>query len=154
MGLVMSFTRVTPEELERAMHDRPWAMKLIEFLGELDDPAETRGYLDKAWDGIQYLLDNAGVGLRLQDGGVPINEDNTVTGWRVDRVRETAALLRATPFADLARHFDPTEMTKLEVYPSNWDADDLEYLRGNYENLFAFFQACATARSAAIMEFG
>lgn len=154
MGLTMSFTRVTPEELERAVHDRPWAVKLVEFLGELDGKEEPNGYLDKSWDGIQYLLDRAGVGVRLQDDGIPINEDNTVAGWRVENVRQTAELLRTTPFSDLAEHFDPTEMTEREVYPSFWDADDLEYLRGNYETLVEFFAATARAKSAAIMEFG
>lgn len=154
MGLTMSFTRVTPEELERAVHDQPWAMKLVEFLAELDDPDEPTGYLDKSWDGLQYLLDRAGVGLRLQDGGVPINEDHTIAGWRVDDVRRTAELLRATPFEDLAGCFDPTAMTEHEVYPSYWDSDDLEYLRGNYVRLVEFFEATAGAKSAAIMEFG
>lgn len=154
MGLTMSFTRVTPEELERAVHDQPWAMKLVEFLGELDDPGEPAGNLDKSWDGLQYLLDRAGVGVRLQDDGVPINEDHTIAGWRVDNVRQTAELLRATPFEELAGFFDPAEMTEHEVYPSFWDADDLEYLRGNYQTLVEFFEATAGAKSAAIMEFG
>lgn len=153
MGLTMSFTRVTPEELERAIHDQPWAMKLVEFLGELDSPDEPDGELDKAWDGIQYLLDRAEVGLRLQDDGVPINEDHTIAGWRVDSVKAAAQLLRATPFDELAGHFDPAEMTRREVYPLFWDADDLEYLRGNYERLVSFFEASARAKSGAIMEF-
>lgn len=154
MGLTMSFTRVTPEELERAVADPVWAGKLMDFLGALDSPDQPDGYLDKSWDGLQYLLDKAGVSVGLQEDGIPINEDNTFAGWRADAVKRASDLLKATPFEDLAGYFDPTEMTEREVYPSFWDADDLEYLRGSYATLVEFFKVTAASKSGAIRSFG
>jgi hypothetical protein len=151
MGMVVSFTRVTPEELDRAMDDAEWAE---EHLWDLD--REPDGYLDKAWDGIQFLLNAAEVPIDLRMDGDFIGEDGCLAGWTVGDVENAARHLRATPFEQLARHFDPARMTQRDIYPAViWERDDdaLDYLREHYEILVKFFDAAAASGSAAIMNF-
>jgi Domain of unknown function (DUF1877) len=180
MGMYMSFTRVTPEVLDQAFEDPKWARGYLD--GDLDDDLddsldddddddgdgddddgdpddELYGDLDKAWDGIQFLLDRAGVPVELQMGGEYIGEDGELAGWAVDDVKDAARHLRATPFEQLARHFDPVLMMERCVYPPIWDrdpADDdvLDYLKQSYEVLVRFFDTAAASESAAIMRFG
>jgi hypothetical protein len=150
--MVISFTQVTPAELDRAMEDPEWTQ---EHLYDLDRTGQPDGYLDKAWDGIQFLLDAAEVPIDLRQDGDFIGEDG-LSGWTVDAIEEAAKHLRATPFEQLARHFDPARMTERDIYPGIWAHDDdaLGYLRTNYETLVRFFDATAASGSAAIMHFG
>jgi hypothetical protein len=158
MGMYMSFTRVTPEELEKAATDPQWARDCVD---DLDRADEHDGHLDldKAWDGIQFLLDRAGLPIELQLDGESISEDPYLTGWTVDDVKDAARHLRATPFEQLVRHFDPAQMMKSGIYPRIWDRDPAEddvlgYLKESYELLVRFFDAAAASKSAAIMSFG
>jgi len=153
MGMVLSFTRVTPEELNKAMADPEWAG---EYLWELDRTDEPDGYLDKAWDGIQFLLDAAKVPIQLRMDGHLIDAEGCLAAWTVSDVEDAARHLRATPFEQLARHFDPARMAGQGIYPAIiWERDDdaLDYLRENYEALVLFFDAAAASGSAAIMSF-
>lgn len=158
MGMYMSFMRVTPEELEEAETDPEWAR---DYVDDPDRTDELDGYLDldKAWDGIQFLLNRAGLPIELQLDGVFISEDPFLAGWTVDDVKDAARHLRATPFEQLARHFDPAQMTESGIYPPIWERDPAEddvlgYLKEFYELLVRFFDAAAASESAAIMSFG
>jgi hypothetical protein len=156
MGMYMSFTRVTSEELEKAVADPKWAHERV----EQDRTDDLDGDLDKAWDGIQFLLDRAGLGIELQMGGSEfIGEGADLGGWTVDDVKDAARHLRATPFEELARHFDPVRMTKSGIYPQIWERDPAEddvlgYLKHFYEVLVRFFDTAAASESAAIMSCG
>ena len=68
MSMVISFTRVTPEALDKAVDDPEWAE---EHLDELDLTDEPDGYLDKAWDGIHRCLTEGQLGS--EDGSYPLN---------------------------------------------------------------------------------
>lgn|SRR2546429_993384 len=152
MSMVISFTRVTPEALDKAVDDPEWAE---EHLDELDLTDEPDGYLDKAWDGIQFLLNAADVPVDIREGGDFIDEDGNFFAWTAGDIERAAQHLRATPFEQLARHFDPARMTELDVYPGIWERDDdaLDYLKAHYEVLVRFFDAAAASGSAAIMCF-
>lgn len=147
MGMVISFTRVTLQELEQARRDPEGADQLLAELGE--KPDEPDGYLDKAWSGIQFLLDAADVEVDLQMGGEPLDEEGTLYAWSANLVEKTAAGLLAAPFDQLARHYDPAKMIEEEA--GDGDPEELEYLREYHEILVDFFKVTAASGSAAIM---
>ncbi|RDI47143.1 YfbM family protein [Nocardia mexicana] len=153
MGMVMSFSRVTPAELDRIGANPE---NVHEFLWELDRDGEPDGYIDKAWDGLRYLFECAHLEIDLFLDGESIGSDGTLSAWDAVLVHETADVLRNTPFEQLARHFDAEQMTAQEVYPSIWhDGDDaLDYLRTNYLHLRRFFEFAAAGGSGAVMSFG
>ncbi|WP_024800912.1 YfbM family protein [Nocardia sp. BMG51109] len=153
MGMVMSFSRVTPAELNRIDANPE---NVHEFLWSLDRDGEPDGYLDKAWDGLRYLFEAAHLGLDLYMEGESIGSDGTLSAWDADLVHRAADLLRSTPFERLARCFDPGRMTAQNVYPNIWyeGAEALDYLRVNYDNLVRFFEFAAAGGSGAIMSFG
>ncbi|MEV5592644.1 DUF1877 family protein [Streptomyces sp. NPDC052496] len=72
-----------------------------------DRPGEpdggSTGELDKAWAGLQFLLDAEGVSIELMMDGFPIGEDG-LSGWSVEEVREAAERLGVVPFERLAAH--------------------------------------------------
>ncbi len=152
MGRTISFYRVTPDQLERALADGQRAGDLVR---DMDVGEEPDGYLDKSWAGLQFLMDAANVGPDLRMDGDFIGDDGCLTGWSAETVAEVAGVLRAKPFDELARYFDPDRMVEAKIYPVRiWHREDArDYLRGCYERLVGFFEAAATSGSAAIMSF-
>lgn len=151
MSMVATFTQVTPGELQRLQEDPQWLDGLMLVRDEEPDRAD--GYLDKAWDGLDFLFDAQGVPLRLQEDGAPLGRDMTHFGWTAESISKMADLLRQTPFETLAAHYDPEQMNE-DVYGSWADEDDdLDYLRQYYEVLSAFCESSCASGSAAILEF-
>ncbi|GAA1330177.1 DUF1877 family protein [Saccharothrix algeriensis] len=64
--MTLSFTRVTPEELDRAFEDPDLAE------GFVDDEGRPCCFLEKSWGGIGFLLRTAGVDADLYEDGDPI----------------------------------------------------------------------------------
>ncbi|MEU4765725.1 YfbM family protein [Actinosynnema sp. NPDC023794] len=149
MGMTLSFTRVTPEELDRASEDPELAWELV------DDENRPYCFLEKTWAGIQFLLRAAGVDVDVLEDGDPIDEECTLFGWHDRLVAASARALSATPFEVLAEHYDPRKLSEEEVYPMRhlWDDDDLEYLRSHYRDLVTFFEETAASGGAAIRYF-
>lgn len=130
MGMIVWFAAVTPQELDRACEEP-------EFLAEIARGDQSGGYLDKAWDRLQYLFNDADLPVSLTQDGFII--DTEATGWDVDTVQHTAQVFKTTPFEILAGYY--------------WGTPDatLDYLRDYYQVLVRFFTAAAAAGSAAIM---
>lgn len=136
----MGFTRVTPEELERARQDPEWADELIgDRLG-----SELDVYIDKSFNDIQDMLDAEGVPVQLYMHLDHIDEDGSMSAWTVDDVQAAATHLSGVQFERLARHLPPDKA----------DDGELDYLREHYGNLVRFFVAAAAAEAAAIMSTG
>jgi hypothetical protein len=155
MGVTLGFTRVTPEDLEKAIDDPEQAEEILERVASEDRAGEPDGYLDKAWGGLQFLLDAAKVPVDLRMDGEFIDDEAYLSAWDAYVVAETARHLRAISFEDLARHFDPVRMTEQDIYPAIWERDDaLGYLKAHYAGLVEFFEAAAAAGAAAISHFG
>ncbi|MEU9126438.1 YfbM family protein [Streptomyces sp. NPDC048506] len=155
MGMVISFTRVTPEELDKAVKDPEWAE---EFLWEVDElrPDNPGADLDKAWAGLEFLLGEADESIEFLMDGDPIDDEGTLFSWSVESVQDVAKRLRALPWERLATHYDPVQMAKEKVYPNIWDPEnefELEYLKWAYDELVAFFDATARLESPALMSF-
>ena len=149
MGMVLSFIRVTPKELDQAFEDPELAE---EFVDDEDAPS---CYLDKAWAGIQFMLDAAGVDVDLYEDGDALDEEATLFGWDADLVEHAAKALGEMPVEKLAGFYDAKKMSEKEVYPMRhmWDADDLDYLVENYRALVPFFKETAAAGGALIRSF-
>jgi hypothetical protein len=118
-------------------------------MGDEDERVPARRMdTDKAWAGLQHLLDKAGAPVDIVDCGEPLFGD----GWGVVPPRlltavdvaEASRLLDGTPFAALAERYDPAELTSAGVYPDIWDQDwALPYLEDYYGKLAALFHAAA-----------
>ncbi|KOX23515.1 hypothetical protein ADK67_20895 [Saccharothrix sp. NRRL B-16348] len=149
MGMTLSFTRVTPEELDRAYDDPEWALECV------DDEDRPYCFLEKSWAGIQFLLSAAEVDVDVYEDGDALDDEATLFGWSGSMMAAAAKALSAAPFEVLEGHFDPRKLSEAEVYPMRhmWGDDDLDYLRENYRDLVAFFAETAAVGGAAIRYF-
>ncbi|ARF58432.1 DUF1877 family protein [Streptomyces gilvosporeus] len=159
MGVSIGFICATTEELNRAEKEPSWADA---FLGELygsdDFPMPDRPYggPDKAFAGLQFLFDAADVSLDFLMDGFSILEDGTLFGWSAEQIESLARQLRATPWEQLAAHYDPQRMTRENVYPNTWrfrPEDELEWLKDAYDELVTFLTAAAERGYGAFMSF-
>ncbi|MFH8572933.1 DUF1877 family protein [Streptomyces sp. NPDC017993] len=96
--------------------------------------ARPYGGPDKAWAGLQFLLDEADVGLEFLMDGFQILEDGTLFGWSAEQVESLARQLRATQWEQLAVHCDPERMAQERGCP----ADALGSIEYAYEEPVAF----------------
>lgn len=166
MGMVGAYARVTPDELDRALADPGWASEYLGELEESDYPGEEpsgsgRTFdVDKAWNGIGYLLNAAGGGpVDVVTGGEPVSTEDLGYGparfLTPAQVGEGARYLAAMRWEQLARNFDPAQLNADDIYPAIWDdAHALDYLRSNYEGLVQFFSTAAAAGDAVILWLG
>lgn len=149
----------TTEELDRAVKAPDQAEDDVDELFESDDstvPGGPSAELDKMWDGLQFLLGEAGVGFEFMMDGFLIAEEGTLFRWSAEHVEAVARQLRATPWERLAAHFDPERMIKENVYPHVWDVapeSELEWLESAYGDLVEFFGAAADRGLGAFMTF-
>ncbi|GHF12074.1 hypothetical protein GCM10017786_52490 [Amycolatopsis deserti] len=152
MGMTLDYIELTPRQLADVMVDGEKAEELYDEITE--DETILTGFVEKAWDGLQYLLDRAGVGVDLRMDGDPIDHDGEeFTGFPPELVKSIAESLNAVPFERLAAHYDPADMMARDVYPRIWDShaeDELEYLRVNYATLRTFFDTIARNGNAAL----
>jgi len=153
--MVTEYVRLRPYELARLRQ------LLVEYpdeaydyvgdlqLGDEDEEMSARGMdIDKAWAGLQDLLAKAGASVDVIGGGEPITEE--VWGYDAPRllsaedVRAASRFFDETPFAVLARHFVPAELTDANIEPPVWSEEwALEYLEQNYTKLVELFRAAA-----------
>lgn len=159
MGVSIGYISVTTEELNRAEKEPSWAGEYHYELYDSDTfPLSDRphGGPDKAFAGLQFLLDETDVQLDFLMDGFPILEDGTLFGWTAEQIESVARQLRATPWEQLAVHYDPEQMTKEDVYPNTWRFDpegELDWLERAYEELVAFFTNAAERGCGAFMSF-
>jgi hypothetical protein len=126
-------------------------------MGDEDEEVSSRGMdTDKSWAALQHLLAKAGMPVDVIGGGEPITDD--VWGYdsprllSAEEVVTASRFLDATPFATLARHFDPAELTAEKIYPEIWDEDDvLSYLEHYYDTLVRLFHAAAADREPIVL---
>jgi hypothetical protein len=168
MSMIGEYARVTTGELGQVLGDPQWGQELLDELSETayprrqEEPDDGRVLdIDKAWNGIWYLLQKAGGGpVDIVGGGVPVSDIDRGYGparyLTADEVRAGSAHLQATTWESLASHYDPGKMSSAEIYPAIWDQGDepLDYLRVNYESLVAFFAAAASVGDAVILWIG
>jgi hypothetical protein len=157
MGVSIGFISATTEELDRGEKDPSWANEYVYELYASDDfPNRPYGGPEKAWAGLQFLLDETDVDLEFLMDGFPILEDGTLFGWSAEQIESVARQLQATPWERLAAHYAPERMTMEEVYPNVWRFDaegQLDWLERSYEELVAFFAEAAEGGYGGFMSF-
>jgi len=142
VGAVTNLHRVSDEKLAELIADPSGLNEYLSSSGH-DQPS---GYLDKSIYDLQALLMAAKIPVWLapiEMPGEPITFGNSEIcfGLSSPKVAEIAGHLRTTTFEALASH-------------SSTDADELDYLRGNYENLVLFVEDASSRGLAAILTHG
>jgi len=162
MGMIGAYARITTAQLSQALQDPRWAADHLAELAENTYPAQDSAAtdrfvdVDKAWNGIWFLLNAAGSPIDVVAGGAPVSDEDLGYGparyLTPGEVAAAASYLQAMPWQQLASHFDPAQMTADGIYPAIWDNDHaLDYLRSNYAVLVQFFGAAAAAGDAVIL---
>jgi len=154
VSTILEYARLRPHELaelRRLVAEKP--MRVIGYandlrMGDLDEAVSSRGIdLDKAWDGLSWLLSKMRPPIDVIAGGEPLTDDewaDTLSVFSPDDVAQAARFLTATPFTALAAHYQPAEMLAAGITPLIWDQEDaLSYLEDHYIILVDFFQAAA-----------
>jgi hypothetical protein len=155
------FISVSQSDLERFKKDS----QLLEDFVYGDDQIDENNYLDidKAWDGILFLLTGGGIARpngklsRIIDSGQYIDEDQEL-GYgpacylTMDEVKEISKLIEEISEEELKARFNPKKMTELQVYPDIWEDDDsaFEYLSEYFMELKSFYKKAAENGYAVI----
>lgn len=158
--MTCNLLRVTSEELEAYLTD---STLLADRLNKEADDACLYD-IDKAWDGIVYLL----TGKTSSDADSPLSRiifsrqlvdknQNLGSGPAHYLLPEEVAILNnqiAIIHTDELRpRFNPAEMKEIGVYPNAWDHEDaLDYLVEYFETIQEVF-SLAAERNEAIITF-
>jgi len=131
---------------------------------DVDDDDASIIDLDKAWDGIFFLL----TGNNIEHGHDHTNARILFSGQLIDesqdmgygpahylspeQVAEVNDQIQAIAVADLKLQYDPKRMESLEIYPLIWDEGDgaFDYLAAHFTSLQAFYLEAAKNGEAVI----
>ena len=121
---------------------------------ELSEAELARGYLDKAWHGIHYLLTGG-----IWGGSAPLNAicaggvemdladadcDGTVRVLKSAEVKALDAALKPIDADYLRQRFNAEDMKQKSIYPPIWDRDDsLGYCLHYFETFKGFVSGAA-----------
>lgn len=155
MGMTMKVRRIAANECESL--DSDGIRELLRY------GAEGVVDLDKAWDGISWLIseERRERPYMLSDPSDPetqavygIDPEGDGMQFRTppERVADIADALRPLDDMALREHFDPARMTEADVYPQIWDEGEeaLAYLLANFAQLRALYLTAAAAGDAII----
>ena len=162
MSMIGNFVAISNAQLQGFLANPD---SVTDFLYS-DDTGEPAGHMhiDKAWDGIHYLLtgeveQGPPPWSQVVMGGTEIGEDAGGYGparyLRPEQVREVAEALPKLPRDQLAQRYAPEEMEQAGVYPSIWMHDGeeaLNYLLDKYDALVEFYQQAA-AKQCAVLQY-
>jgi hypothetical protein len=152
MGLRAAYTLIDEETLDRLVELEP--QELLDALEELEEGGAETVHLDKAWDGLHFLLTGASAASPIEDDplsesvvGVHAFESDDYVGCsELDELAPIIAALERVDVAALLGAADFAAFARAELYPDIW-ADDPALLR---EELAAAFTALlAVHRRAA-----
>ncbi|MYT16238.1 protein of unknown function (DUF1877) [Streptomyces sp. SceaMP-e96] len=161
------YARVTPAELDRALGDPEWALKLVSGRMEAEaaqrpEPALARCLdIDKAWDALGFLLRRTSFPVDIVHGeeAVPDADDWGYGPPRYltpEQVRGAAEALAGISAESLTAGVGPADLAAAEVYPVIvWErGEPLDYVSAHYELLRPFFRAAADAGDGMLMWLG
>ncbi|MFF4949243.1 YfbM family protein [Streptomyces chattanoogensis] len=156
MSMIGEYARVTATELDRALSDPEWALKLVQ--GRLEEEADTRPEpaaarcldVDKAWAALGFLLGRTDFPVEVVHGeeAIPGADDWGYGQPRFltpERVRAAAAAMARTSGERLVSGVGPAELAAAGVYPLIvWErGESLDYVSAHYERLRLFFRTAA-----------
>ena len=158
VGIYGYYLRVTPEELNRAQADDGWAREFVYDRCRSGGPLDERWFgVDKAWEGIFYVLAQAGLPHQLIDGRVLISpaygEPPTPRYFDTDEVAAIARFLALQPFAELVVAADGETAPGAGVYRPEGECDDLywKFITQRAVGLPEFFAEAAKAGDAVVL---
>ncbi|MCA2216043.1 YfbM family protein [Jidongwangia harbinensis] len=167
-----NWLRVTPDELEHARNDLDWAFDLAGT--ERDGNSGRWCGIDKAWNGLDFLLNRLGFETPLVFGAESFIElpdaepdsdemfdflDDLEHDWGYGppayltppQVAAAASQLARITEDDLLRGVDPAELQRAEVYPGTWDRPgELAWVAHYLPDVRTFFSAAAKDGDAVI----
>jgi hypothetical protein len=158
VGIYGYYLRVTPEELKRALADDGWAREFVYDRCRSGGPLDERWLgVDKAWEGIFYVLAQAGLPHQLIDGRVLISpvdgEPPTPRYFDTDEVAAIARFLALQPFAELVVAAERETAPAARAYRPEGDWDDFyrDFITGHGVYLPEFFAEAAKAGDAVVL---
>ena len=155
MGMIMTLVRLSSAKYQEYI-DNPEALEndVDDYLsGDTEDTID----LDKSWEAIHFIL----TGNNIGNGDGPLakavcsdqffDEEQDLGMGPASyltpiQVKEVNALLEKIDDNFLKEHFNPAEMSKLEVYPGDWESDpdnQFEYITENFIKLQTFYREAA-----------
>jgi uncharacterized protein YktA (UPF0223 family) len=147
--MIANFKSISPSKLEE-LKQKP---DMIEnFLYPEDDSTSSDKIdIDKAWDGIHFLLTGSNYEggepplAYVIFGGIAIGDDVGYGPARYIEAEEVKQIFNA--FKDISeeelkKRFDPGKMKKAEIFPfeNNCSNEDLDYLLENFRSLKGFYK--------------
>jgi len=136
MSMIGNLLRVTSSELEDYLKDSSLLESSI-YDDESEDANPNLLDLDKAWEGIIFLLTGQGLAdadhplLHVLFSGQIIDEDQDL-GYgpanylTAEQVADLNNQIAGITVSDLKQQYDPKRMTELDIYPSIWEENEDE----------------------------
>jgi len=163
MSMIGIFIPLTAQELEKYVADSTlFDLMLDDALDEERNP----DWLDihKWWDALSFLLTGVGPD-EIAKAAPPLSW--TIFGAHVldpdqdlgygpasyltpPEVKELAAALSGISVSQLKANYDSAKMNELELYPNNWDDEDINFLLPYFEQLKKFYAKAAANNQAVI----
>lgn len=146
MSMICNLLRVTGTQLHEYLKDSSLLESSI-YDEETDEENANLTDIDKAWDGIIFLLTGQGLAnadhplLSVLFSGQVIDEDQDL-GYgpahylTPEQVVDLNNRISKITVEDLKKNYDPKRMEELEVYPSIWEDegdDAFDYLSEYFE---------------------
>lgn len=159
MSMVGNYKQISPAALEVLQED-PTTIEGVIY-AEHDSADGTTLYLDKAWQGIHFILTGTtGIGdtplFHVALGGHDIGEDLDYGPVRflspVEVVNATEALASITE-AEFKKRFDPQAMMDNQIYPftEKCTPEDADYLVDYFKQLKKFYSDTASHGNAMLV---
>jgi len=167
-----NWLRVSPNELDHARTDLGWAHELA--MKERDDNSERWTATDKAWNGLDFLLNRLGFEVPLVLGAESFIElpdvepdseemfdflESLEDDWGYgppsyltpEQVTAAAAQLADLTEEDLLRGVDPSELNGADIYPGGWERPgELAWVAHYLPDVRSFFATAAKDGDAVI----
>jgi hypothetical protein len=165
MGMILNFHRVSSDDLSAFLDD---SSLLDDYIAAVyDDESEYPNPalldIDKAWDGISFVLrqidPTEALAQTILSGTLVDEEQDFGCGpahyLTSDEVAHFNGILSKISKADIVAHFNATKMMDDDIYPKIWeDEDALDYICDNFEAMQIFYAQAADSKQAIIATLG
>lgn len=163
MGMICTLRRVSQADLDAYLSDSSLLESRISSDYD-EEPGDDLLFIDKAWDGILFLLTGEGIGggshplYKLIFTTQFIDEEQDL-GYgpahysTPEQVAKLSAQLAPITIEDLKPRYAPTQMIHIDIYPDIWESysdEGFEYLCSYFIELQAFYAEAAKNREAII----
>lgn len=163
MGMTCELRQLSPAYAQKLLQNPDEVAQYYDEASEGELPEEAQGEdldLDKAWHGLHYLLTGTAWGgatpwNSLLLGGEQVGDEDTPARLLLppEVVAFSQALATLGPI-EISERFNPTEMTRLDIYPSIWDRQDEdleEWMQDSLAELQGFLRRAVTQQQAVLV---